>query len=99
MSYTTYIYAAVLLVFIGVLALWHIKHPDFTLTDLLTGDNGKVSLRKFGAMVALYSSTWGFVTLVEQGKLSEWYFTAYIGVWAAQKVVSDIATAIQTPKT
>ncbi len=99
MNYTTYIYAACLAVLMLVLSLWHIKHPDFTLTDLLTGDNGRVSLRKFGALIALFSSTWGFVTLVEQGKLSEWYFTAYIGVWAAQKVASDIATAIQTPKT
>jgi len=98
MSYTAYIYAAIVAVFALLLIFWHRTHPEFTLTDLLTGDNGRVSLRKFGALVALFSSTWGFVTLIEQGKLSEWYFTAYIGVWAAQKVASDIAASVTGPK-
>lgn len=99
MSYTGYIYAACVCLFVLVLIYWAKKHPDFTLTDLITGDNGRVSLRKFGALVALFSSTWVFVTLTEQGKLTEWFFTGYITIWAAQKVASDIATSISgTPK-
>jgi hypothetical protein len=90
MSYTAYIYAACVCVFAIILMYWSNKHPDFVLTDLVTGDNGKVSLRKFGALVALFSSTWVFVTLTEQGKLTEWFFTGYIAVWAAQKVVTDV---------
>lgn len=98
MSYTAYIYAASIVVFALILTLWSIKHPEFKLADLVTGDNGQVSLRKFATLVALFSSTWAFVTLVEQGKLTEWFFTAYIGVWAAQKVASDITSAVQAPK-
>lgn len=94
MSYTAYIYAACVAVFILVLVFWSNRHPEFKLTDLITGDNDKISLRKFSALVALFSSTWVFVTLTEQGKLTEWFFTGYITVWAAQKVASDITGAL-----
>lgn len=68
-----------------VLIRWQRSHPNFDLADLITGPNGKVSLKKMGVLVALVVSTWGFATLVQQGKLSEFYFIGYMGVWCGYR--------------
>lgn len=68
---------------------WQHSHPDFDLSDLLTGDNGRVSLSKFGQVAALVVSTWGFVVLVEQGKLTETYFLGYMTVWTGSKLIQS----------
>lgn len=70
-----------------VLLRWQKSHPAFDLADLLTGDNGKVSLSKFGQAAALVVSTWGFAVLVQQGKLTEFYFVGYMTVWAGYRLV------------
>ena len=76
-----------------VITRWQKTHPEFDLADLLTGDNGKVSLSKCGQASALMVSTWGFVVLVQQGKLTEWYFMAYMAVWAGYRLAQ---TAIES---
>ena len=43
--------------------------------------DGKTSMARICVFVALSVSTWGFVVLVQTGKLSEWYFTAYMGAF------------------
>jgi len=43
--------------------------------------DGKTSLWRIGVFVALASSTWSFVYLVLNDKISEWYFTTYMGIW------------------
>ena len=68
---------------------WQKSHPEFDLADLLTGDNGKVSLSKFGQVSALIVSTWGFVVLVQQGKLTEFYFIGYMTVWTGAKLIQS----------
>lgn len=73
-----------------LLIRWQRNHPDFDLADLLTGDNGRVSLAKFGQAAALVVSTWGFAVLVQQGKLTEMYFVGYMTVWAGYRLV-DVA--------
>lgn len=81
---------------VGILAIvarWQKSHMEFDLADLLTGDNGRVSLSKCGQASALVVSTWGFVVLVQQGKLTEWYFLAYMTVWAGYRLAQ---TAIET---
>lgn len=78
------------LIFLAVLAAWVLyrwqkSHPAFDLADIITGENGKVSLKKIGVAVALVVSTWGFATLVQQGKLSEFYFIGYMAVWCGYR--------------
>ena len=87
------LYAAMVLLAAWLVMRWTRSHAEFDLSDIITGDNGRVSFRKCGAVVALISSTWAFVTLVEQRKLTEWHLATYMGVWAPQKVATDIATA------
>lgn len=77
---------------------WQKNHVAFDLSDLLTGDNGKVSSSKFAAMCALIVSTWGFVVLVQQGKMSSEYFIGYMITWAGAKLVqSGIDKKAPTP--
>ena len=78
-----------------VLHGWQKNHPEFDLADLVTGDNGKVSLAKFGQVSALLVSTWGFVVLIQQGKLTEYYFIGYMAVWAGYRLAQ---TAIEAKK-
>ena len=68
---------------------WQHSHPDFDLSDLLTGDNGKVSLSKFGQAAALAVSTWGFVVMVQQGKMTEYYFIGYMVAWTGAKLIQS----------
>jgi hypothetical protein len=75
---------------------WTRTHPEFDLSDLLTGDNGKVSSKKFGQTGAWFISSWGFVTMVQQSKMTEWYFIGYMTVWAGVKLASDLYATKQT---
>ena len=76
---------------VGLLLLWHWTrtHPSFDLSDLITGDGGKVSATKFAQSGAWVVSTWGFVTLVQQNKLTEWYFAAYMTAFLGVRVAKD----------
>jgi hypothetical protein len=58
--------------------------------DALLDDNGKVSSFKVGQATALVVSTWGFVVLVQQDKLTEWYYTAYMTVWAGVSLAKNM---------
>lgn len=69
---------------------WQRSHPDFDLSDLITGDNGRVSSTKFVQTATFIVTTWGFVTLVQQGKMSEWYLASYLGLGYGVKVVKDL---------
>jgi hypothetical protein len=71
---------------------WQRTHPAFDLSDLITGENGKVSATKFAQTTALVVSTWGFVTLVQQGKLTEWYFGAYMLAFLGTRIAKDALT-------
>lgn len=86
--------ATVLIAIAGLLALlimirWQRSHPLFDLSDLVTGDNGRVSLSKIAQAVALSVSTWGFVILVQQGKLTEVYFLGYMTIWSGTKLLQS----------
>lgn len=69
---------------------WQRSHPEFDLADLITGDNGKVSATKFAQTGAWVVATWGFVTMVQQGKLTEWYLAAYMGFSFGTRVIKDV---------
>lgn len=55
------------LLVLWLLVRWQRSHPEFDLADLLTGDNGKVSLAKFGQAAALVVSTWGSLCWCSRG--------------------------------
>ena len=57
------------------------KKFKFSLDDMFLDRYGKTSMSKFSLFVALVVSTWGFVALVQNGNMSEWYMTAYIGAF------------------
>jgi hypothetical protein len=60
------------------------KNDNFDLRDLIMEKKtGKVSLSRFGQLIALLVSTWGFVTLTLHDKLTEWYYASYMMIWAA----------------
>ena len=68
---------------------WQRSHPEFDLADLITGDNGRVSATKFAQIGSWVVATWGFVTMVQQGKLSEWYFAAYMAASFGTRIAKD----------
>lgn len=80
-----------------VLWRWQRSHPNFDLADLITNDDRRVSATKFAQTAALVVSTWGFVTLVQQGKLTEWYFGAYMLAFLGTRVAKDAIAAKATP--
>lgn len=86
-AYATHFMLACIVVIAGyLLYTWQHNHPLFDLADLITGDNGKVSLTKFSRACALIVSTWGFASLIQQGKMSEFYFVLYMAVWTGYDV-------------
>ena len=70
---------------------WHTNPENtFNLAHALMDDTGKTSLFRIGQAVCLISSTWGFVVLIQQGKLTEMYFTTYMGIWAGVGLANKI---------
>lgn len=53
----------------------------------------KVTLAKFGAFVALATSTWVIVALTASNKFDATAFSVYLAAWAAVKVAADIKQA------
>jgi hypothetical protein len=78
---------AVFIIFLFV--SWSRSHPNFDPTDLITGDNGRISGTKCLAIGGWLVATWGFVTMVQQGRLTEWYFLSYMGLCLGLKSVKD----------
>lgn len=76
---------------IGVVWSWHRNAGmSFDLSQVLVDSvTGKISIEKVGFMVALAISTWGFVTLILRDKMTEWYFTAFLSVFALARLGSQ----------
>lgn len=60
----------------------------FDLLDLISGEDGKLSLSKTGQLVALLVSTWGFVAIIRADKMTEWYFAGYMLAWAGVNIAN-----------
>lgn len=63
------------------------KHNTYSLMDLIV-DDGKIQERKVTRFGTWIVSTWGFVYLIIDGKLDEWYFVGYIGAWVANAILA-----------
>ena len=61
-------------------------------------ENGVASFSRGAAFVALALSSWGFVYQTLHGALSEWYYTPYMGIWAAAQVGSKWLDKAYAPK-
>lgn len=77
--------------------LWQ-RNPNikFDILDLISED-GKLSLFRTGQLVALLTSTWGYVSLVRSGDLSEIYFLTYMATWAGANVAKIALDARKSP--
>jgi hypothetical protein len=77
-------------------ALWKLnqdKKNTISIIDLVAV-NGKLNERKFSRFGAWIVSTWGFVYLIANDKLSEWYFVGYMAAWVANALIGK---AIKDP--
>jgi hypothetical protein len=86
----------VFLVFLSVLTFsvvwsWHRNEDlDFQLQQILVDNTtGKIAIEKVGYMTALAIGTWGFVSMTLKGGMTEWYFTIYMSVFVAGRMVSQ----------
>jgi cation transport ATPase len=71
-----------MLIFVVLALHFHKDNSSFDLRHAYCDTKtGKFSIAKVGQVVALIMSSWAFAKLVETDKLSEWFFTAYMGIW------------------
>ena len=56
------------------------------LIDLVT-TNGILNERKLTRFFTWMVSTWGFIYLLADDKLTEWYFIGYMGAWVANALI------------
>ena len=76
----------VLLCTIYLFKLNNNKKNNIYIIDLIT-EKGRLEERKFTRFGAWLVSTWGFVYLIVEQQLSEWYFVGYMGAWVANALI------------
>lgn len=69
------------------------KNNTIYFVDLITV-NGRLNERKVCRFGAWLISTWGFMFLILNNQLSEWYFVGYMGAWVANALIGK---AIKDP--
>lgn len=78
-----YILLAIVISVLVLLSAWQLKPDAFDLRHIIVDSKtNRASLFKVGQVTALIVSSWGFATLVQQGRITEWYFTGYMITWA-----------------
>ena len=96
--FTTKFTMQVLLALMLVIVVWTMivlhRNPNdsFDMKDLV-GREGKLDEKKFTRFGAWVVSTWGFVYLIVNDKLSEWYFIGYMGAWVANAILDKYASS------
>lgn len=60
----------------------------FDVEDLVLGPDDKASITKFAQLGAFFLSSWGFVYLTMDDKLTEWYYLTYMGVWGGSALAN-----------
>lgn len=98
MNWALYVSVAVLgvtmLVVLYLAFTWHTDTGvDFDIRQCVVDSvTGKISIEKLAFMSALVVSTWGFVTLVLTEKMTEMYFTTYMGAFAVARAFSQFTS-------
>lgn len=84
---------ALIIAFILILLiLLQLRKDTFDLRYLIMDTaSHQPSIYKIGQLAALIVSTWGFVYLTLHDKLTEFYFTAFMAIWAGTNVGNNIA--------
>jgi len=76
------------------------KQPS--LADLITATDRsgtvRMDARKLFECGAFCASTWAFVFIVVDGKLTEWFFTGYMGAWVLARFLRDREQRLSTAK-
>lgn len=62
------------------------KKNTIYLLDLVT-TAGILNERKLTRFFTWLVSTWGFIYLIADDKLTEWYFIGYMGAWVANALI------------
>lgn len=85
---------------LAVVVSWHRSSDEFRLQQMLVDNvSGMVSIEKVGYMTALAIGSWGFIALTLHDKMTEGYFTAYLGVFALSRVAASGLTVFKETKT
>lgn len=88
------------LVVVAVVVQWHRADDTFKLQQVLVDNtSGKISIEKVGYMTSLAIGSWGFVALTLHDKMTEGYFTAYLGVFALARAASSGLSVFKDVKT
>lgn len=77
-----------LVILAGIMAFKATRNvkSKFSLTEAFLNPKGKTSLSRIGQFSALAVSTWAFVFLTVDGKLTDWYFTSYMLAWVGNGI-------------
>lgn len=74
---------------IAMLVRWQIQGENgFDLKDLIS-IRGKVSSSKMARLGAFMVSTWCFIYLTANDKLTEWYFMGYMAAWVGNALYNS----------
>ena len=86
-------------VIVILLFRWHTDSSGFALQQVLVdGVTGRIAIEKVGYMMSLAIGSWGFAALIQTGKMTEGYFTAYLGVFALSRAVSSGISVVKDIK-
>jgi len=79
---------AIMLVLAVYVAVRAQRRNDFDWANSLKDEQGKESIARLGALVALAISTWVIMHVTVEGKLTEWLYTAYLLTWSGSMVLA-----------
>lgn len=70
--------------------LWNFQRDTDNSVDIkdLICHKGQLHQGKFMRFGAWIVSTWGFIHLIMDHKISEWYFAGYMAAWAGNALIS-----------
>jgi hypothetical protein len=71
------------------------KRSSIYLLDLVT-TAGILNERKLTRFLTWLVSTWGFIYLLADHKLTEWYFIGYMGAWVANALIGKTVVDRET---
>jgi hypothetical protein len=67
------------------------KRKDFDLMNLVVNPDDKtLDIHKVGQLLALLISSWGFIYVTLNNELTEWFFTAYMAIWAGATAANTL---------
>lgn len=74
-------------IILAVVVGWHERKPGFDLSDsVVDTKTGKVSPEKLAYMTILCYMTWGFVSQILKGQLTEWFAGLYGGMFVLGRI-------------